>query len=286
MKIALVGYGRMGKILEAQALDRGHSIVAVVDPLSKETVSRTGTPVFKSIGEALNAGENKSLEEILSPRVLKLSLADVVLDFTAPGTAPENIKYLVKQRIPLLVGTTGWYDRLPEISKAVESADACLLWSSNFSLGINLFYRIAAYAAALMDGFPEYDVGGYEVHHNRKADSPSGTAQTLVEKVLARMTRKKQPVYDALNRPPHGEELHFATLRLGSVPGIHHLAFDSPADTITIRHSARGRDAFASGAVLAAEWLVRCPGAGQAAGEPRRGVFTMDDVLADILGRS
>lgn len=286
MKIALIGYGRMGKLLEARAIDRGHSIVAVVDPMSKETVSRTGTPVFKSIEEALKGGENMSLEVILSPRVLKISLADVVVDFTSPGTAPENISRMAEQKIPLLVGTTGWYDKLPEISKLVESAGSSLIWSSNFSLGMNLFFRIAAYTAKLMNGFPDYDVGGYEVHHNKKADSPSGTARILVEKVLAGMTRKKTPVYDTLNRPPREEELHFASLRLGSVPGVHSLSFDSSADTITISHSARNREAFALGAVLAAEWLVRCPGPGKEAGKPRRGVFTMDDALADILGRS
>jgi 4-hydroxy-tetrahydrodipicolinate reductase len=280
MKIALIGYGRMGKLLEARAAGRGHRIAAVVDPMSKETVSRTGAPVFKSIGEALGEGEN------MSPRGLKISPADVVVDFTSPGTVPENISRIAEQRIPLLVGTTGWYDKLPEISGLVESAGSSLLWSSNFSLGMNLFYRIAAYTAGLMDRFPDYDVGGYEVHHNKKADSPSGTARTLVEKVLAGMTRKKKPVYYTLNRPPREEELHFASLRLGSVPGLHSLSFDSSADTITISHNARNREAFASGAILAAEWLVRCPGPGGEAGEPRRGVFTMDDALADILGRS
>jgi 4-hydroxy-tetrahydrodipicolinate reductase len=181
------------------------------------------------------------------------------------------------------VGTTGWLDQLDDIAREVRGASSSLLWSSNFSLGVNLFYRIAAYAAALADPFAEYDVGGWEAHHNKKADSPSGTARTLVEKVLAAMTRKSAPVYDALDRPPRPEELHYASLRVGSVPGTHTLVFDSSADSIEITHTARSREGFARGAVRAAEWLVDCPGPGKAAGRPRSGVFTMDDVLAELL---
>jgi 4-hydroxy-tetrahydrodipicolinate reductase len=263
MNIAIIGYGKMGKLIETHAMERGHRVIAVVDPLVPVKTEGPGTgipsgaPVFRTIGEAPC-----------------LDTADAAIEFTRPDTAPGNMFALIERRIPLVVGTTGWLDRLEEIRAAVESAGASLVWASNFSLGVNLFYRIAAYAARLVDPFPEYDVGGWEAHHNKKADSPSGTAKTLVEGVLAQMSRKTTPVWETLDRPPKAEELHYPSLRVGSVPGVHTLTFDSPADTIEITHSARNREGFAAGALRAAEWL---------AGKRRQGVFTMDDVLTEIL---
>jgi len=167
----------------------------------------------------------------------------------------------------VVTGTTGWYDKLLEISEAVGSAESSLLWSSNFSLGVNLFYRVACYAAKLMDPFKEYDVAGFEIHHNKKADSPS-----------AAMKRKTRVLWGDPSLPDGNtaggtlpaDAVHFASLRQGSAPGTHSLFFDSSADTIEITHTARSREGFASGAVRAAEWLVSVP---------RRGVFTMEDVL-------
>jgi 4-hydroxy-tetrahydrodipicolinate reductase len=260
MKFILVGYGKMGRILEARALERGHSVIAAVDPLVK---AAGAFPVYPSLAEALGAGPGKGLKD-----------ADMAIEFTRPGTAPDNLLFLTGQKIPVVTGTTGWYDRLPEVTGAAEKAGSALLWASNFSLGVNLFYRIAAYAARLTDPFPEYDVGGYESHHNRKADSPSGTAKTLVEQVLGNMKRKTKAVYDKLDRSPAPEELHYASLRLGAMPGVHSLFFDSPTDTIEITHTARSREGFAAGALVAAEWL---------GAQKRSGVFTMDQVLADIL---
>lgn len=258
MKFLLVGYGKMGKFLEAKARERGHSVIAAVDP----AVQAAGAlPVYPSLEEALKAGRGTAAP-------------DMAIEFTRPDTAPANLLFLAGLKIPVVTGTTGWYDRLPEIGAAVEKAGAALLWASNFSLGVHLFYRIAAYAARLADPFPEYDVGGYESHHNRKADSPSGTAKTLVEQVLGQMKRKTRAVYDKLDRPPAGDEIHYASLRLGAVPGVHSLFFDSPADTIEITHTARSREGFAAGALVAAEWL---------GARTRSGVFTMDQVLADIL---
>jgi 4-hydroxy-tetrahydrodipicolinate reductase len=264
MNIALIGYGKMGKLLETRALELGHSISAVVEPFATEQRAASGARVSKTVGEA------------------DLSKTDVAVEFTRPETAPENILALAEKRIPVLVGTTGWYARLEEITKAVESAGASLLWASNFSLGVNLFYRIAAYAAKIADPFADYDVAGFEAHHNKKADSPSGTAKTLVEKVLANMSRKTYAVYDTLSGPPPADAIHYPSLRLGSIPGIHSLIFDSPADTIEITHTARSREGFAAGALRAAEWLLNC-GPGKPAGKARKGIYTMDDVLADIL---
>lgn len=257
MNIGLVGYGKMGKMIETLATAKGHTFTAMVDPFAKEERALSGAPIYRDI-----------------PSAKELSNSDVVIEFTHPSTVLENIKALVEKKLPLVVGTTGWHDQVEEVSAWVNSAGSSLLWSSNFSLGVNLFYEIAAYAAKLMDHFPEYDVGGWESHHNKKADSPSGTARTLVEVVLREMKRKTTPVYEALQRPPAPEELHYASLRVGSVPGTHSLFFDSPADTIEITHTARNREGLASGAVSAAEWL---------AGSKEKGVFTMADVMRGIL---
>ncbi|GHV81100.1 4-hydroxy-tetrahydrodipicolinate reductase [Spirochaetia bacterium] len=257
MNIALIGYGKMGRILERTALERGHKIVAVVDPFVQGTVTVSGAPLHTSI-----AGTEQ------------LSCADVAVEFTRPDTAVGNIRALLERGIPTVTGTTGWHDHLKEIEELVGAKKGALCWSSNYSLGVNLFYRIAAFAAKLADPFPEYDVGGWEFHHNKKVDSPSGTAKILVEKILGAMTRKKKAVWEKLDRPPAPEEIHFPSLRVGSMPGVHAVVFDSPADTIEITHTGRSRDGLALGAIVAAEWLVTSAGPG---------VHTMDDLMAAIL---
>lgn len=260
MNIGLIGYGKMGKMIEAAALDRGHKITLIIDPF----VSGNGSSCAISSGFPVSAGESAA------------AATGVFIEFTRPETAPDNIKAAVALGKPVVCGSTGWYAKLAEISAVVEKAGTALLWSSNFSLGVNLFYRIAEYAARLADPFAEYDLGGLEIHHNKKADSPSGTAKILMERVLKAMKRKTKVLWD-----PPGKEtaltddtVHFSSLRYGSVPGTHSLFFDSPADTIEITHTARSREGFASGTIRAAEWL---------AAAPRQGVFTMEDVFKDIL---
>ena len=271
MKIALIGYGKMGKLLETRLLERGHEVLAVVDPLAsavktgdvKSSLLPSGVAAYTSLADALNGVPGKSLKDI-----------DAAIEFSHPNAAVENLLFLVREKIPVVSGTTGWFAKLPEVSRAVEAAGSSLVWSSNFSLGVNLFYRMAAHAAKLVDPFKEYDVAGFETHHNNKADSPSGTAKTLVERILAQMTRKKKAVYEKLDRKPAADEIHYASLRVGTAPGTHSLIFDSAADTIELTHTARSREGFAAGAVLATEWLCA---------KKRTGVFTVDDVLADIL---
>jgi 4-hydroxy-tetrahydrodipicolinate reductase len=257
MKIAIIGYGKMGKMVEQAALEQGHTISAIVDPLTKDSSTPSGAPLYREITGAGNLGG-----------------AQAAIEFTQPGTAMANIKSLAEMKLPSVIGTTGWYNQLDEARQIVEQAGGSLIWASNFSLGVNIFYRIAWYAAALADSFPEYDVGGFESHHNKKLDSPSGTAKTLVEGVLSRLGRKDTPVWETLNRRPQPNELHFPSLRVGSVPGTHSLFFDSPADTIEITHTARSREGFASGAVRAALWLSNAG----------KGFFTIDDMLKEMLG--
>jgi 4-hydroxy-tetrahydrodipicolinate reductase len=257
MNIAIIGYGKMGKMIEQAAKEAGHSIVTIVDPFVDESAVPQGICLCRNIAEAENIGS-----------------ADAAIEFTRPETALANIKLLAERKIPAVTGTTGWYEHLREAVQAVEAAGSSLIWASNFSIGVNLFYRIAWHAAELFNSFPEFDVGGFEAHHNKKLDSPSGTAKTLAEGVIGRIERKNTIVYETLNRRPKADELHFPSLRLGSVPGQHSLFFDSPADTIEISHNARNREGFAAGAIRAAEWLAK---------SKRRGVFTIDDMLKEIL---
>ena len=261
MKIALAGYGKMGRLIAERLHEKGHKVLVVVDPVAAGNLPSEAV-LYASLADAIKGAAGKSLKDV-----------DAVIEFTHPDTAVENILFLAREQIPTVTGTTGWYAKLGEVEKAVNYFGSSLVWASNFSLGVNLFYRIAACAANLFDPFDEYDVAGFEAHHNKKADSPSGTAKTLVEQVLAQMTRKKKAVYGTLERKPEADEIHYASLRLGSVPGTHSIQFDSAADTIEITHTARNREGFAAGAVLAAQWLTA---------KKRTGVFTVEDVLKEF----
>lgn len=256
MKLAIVGYGKMGKMIEKTARAQGHTVTAIVDAFVTEA-SSAGVPISKTAEDAA------------------LDSADAAIEFSTPEAAADNIIILARKKIPVVTGTTGWYDRLDEVRREVEKAGSSLLFSSNFSIGVNLFYRMAWFAAELFNNFPEYDTGGFEAHHNKKLDSPSGTAKTLAEGVLSRIDRKKKIVWETMKDKPKEDELHFPSLRLGSVPGRHSLFFDSPSDTIEITHTARNREGFASGVVQAAQWLTA---------EKRQGVFTFDDMLKGVLG--
>jgi 4-hydroxy-tetrahydrodipicolinate reductase len=262
MNLAIIGYGKMGKMIGKAAREAGHGIAAIVDPLLSESADLAGVRVFKTLEEA---GD--------------LDGADAAVEFTRPDTAPANILALAGRKIPVVAGTTGWYGKMAEVRAAVEAAESSLIWSSNFSMGVNIFYRIAWYAAKLADFFPEYDVGGYEIHHNKKLDSPSGTAKTLVGGILSQLRRKEKAVWDLLERQPAADELHYPSLRIGSFPGLHNLILDSPADTIEITHRARSREGFAAGAIRAAQWLISPGKTGR-----RRGVFTLDEMLGELLG--
>jgi len=254
MNIAIIGYGKMGKMIEQLARTCGHIVSVIVDPLAANT--QAGLQITKTIADAV------------------FDSVDAAIEFTQPDTAVENIIALAEKKIPTITGTTGWYNQLGEVSKMIKKTNGSMLWASNFSIGVNMFYRIAWYAAQLANNFSEYDAGGFEIHHNKKMDSPSGTAKILAEGVLSRIDRKKRIVYETMNHKPEADEFHFPSLRMGSVPGTHSLFFDSPADTIEITHTARNREGFASGAIRAAQWLTA---------KKRKGVFTIDDMMKDLF---
>jgi 4-hydroxy-tetrahydrodipicolinate reductase len=248
MKIALIGYGKMGREVELLALSRGHCIVARIDP----RVEGRTSPTISS--DALHD-------------------AEVCIEFTNPSVVVDNIHQVASLKKPLVVGTTGWTENLADIRLLVDQQGIGLVYAPNFSLGVNLFYRIAARAAELFNYFEDYDVYAAEVHHRHKLDSPSGTAKKLAALVVEKFPRKAKIVTGPLDHPVAPEELHLVSVRAGEFPGIHSLTFDSLADTIELTHTARSRAGFARGALLAAEWILH-----------RKGFFSFEEILDEFLG--
>ena len=224
MKIALIGYGKMGKEIEQIALSRGHSVVLKIDVDNSEELTT----------------EN-------------LSKADVAIEFTSPATAVKNYLQCFEAGVPVVSGTTGWLDRKAEVEKACSDKNGCFFYASNFSLGVNIFFEVNKYLARIMKDFPQYDVSVTEVHHTQKLDAPSGTAITLANDIIALNEKKTNWT---ISEPKSTTELHINPIREGVVPGIHTVKYDSEADYIEMTHSAYSRKGFAFGAVLAAEFCV------------------------------
>lgn len=219
MKIALVGYGKMGKIIDRMASERGHNIVA-----------------------RLNS----------TPTADNLAGADVVIEFSNPEVAFINIKNCLENHIPVVCGTTGWLQQKPEIEKIAEENGTAFLYGSNFSLGVNLFFELNKKLAAMMRNFDEYKVQMEEVHHVHKKDAPSGTAITLAEGLI-----QNHPKYTTWKLDETQEqELGIFAIRKDEVPGTHSVFYRSDVDEIEIKHTAFSRDGFALGAVVAAEWII------------------------------
>lgn len=230
MKIALIGYGKMGQIIERFAVERGHEIV-------------------------LKIGRN-NLDELT---VANLRKADVAIDFSLPDAAIKNIHTCFDANIPLVVGTTGWYGQLQEIKNECVSRNNSLLYGSNFSIGVNLFFHINEVLAKIMNNYPAYEVQVEEIHHTQKLDSPSGTAMTIAEGIIEKLDRKKEWVNE-LDGAPTDEVLKqdqvlIASQRIENIPGTHTVVYSSEVDEIEIKHTAHNRAGFALGAVVAAEWL-------------------------------
>lgn len=230
MKIALIGYGAMGKLIERLAEEKGHQITVVIDD-----------------GDA--GLSSADLAE-------KLNGSDVAIDFTVASAVRRNVEACVASGVPVVVGTTGWNDQLAPLKRIVTDANGSMVFGANFSIGVNLFYRIADFAAELFSKFPEYEAFIEEQHHSRKIDAPSGTALKIKD-----IAAKHVKVGD------------IAATRAGDIPGTHRIGFDAQADQILLEHAARSRQGFALGAILAAEWIVG-----------RTGVYEFTAVVDEIVG--
>lgn len=217
MKIALLGYGKMGKTIERLAVERGHEIIFRID------------------------------EDI---QKYDLQQADVAIDFSIPDAAFKNITTCFEKQVPVVSGTTGWLKRYEEAVEICKQRDAAFIYASNFSLGVNLFFELNRNLARLMNKFPEYDIDIEEIHHTQKLDAPSGTAITLAEQIIENSEKTGWQLNKAGEK-----EIPVTAKRIENVPGTHTISYNSKVDTIKIEHIAHSRDGFALGAIIAAEWL-------------------------------
>lgn len=259
MNISLVGYGKMGHLIKTKAEERGHKVTATIDPFSQDCSVKI---------------KEQDKEALL--RAVKNSKADSIIDFSSPKVVVDNIKTLLPLGIPLVVGTTGWSAYYEEIDKLARQVGGVIMTAGNFSVGVNLFYKIVEEAARLIGQVSEYDVSVLELHHNQKVDSPSGTALEIASRILKNSKVKKNIVTDKFSRRPKEDELHVASVRCGSIPGTHQVIFDSSFDTIELTHRARSREGFALGAVTAAEKLTTYINAGRLS---RGKLYFMEDLL-------
>lgn len=195
-----------------------------------------------------------------------LDHCDLIIDFTKAESVIDNVKKACDAGKNIVIGTTGWLNQLPQVRKLIESSKIGALYSPNFSLGVLLFIKIVEEAAKRLSQTNIYDVAGNEFHHRQKQDSPSGTAQAIASTLLNNWPEKTHPLYDTPQGKIDEKALHFQSVRVGHIPGTHSVYFDSPHDTITLTHAAKGREGFAHGAVMAAEWL-----------HGKKGFFTMED---------
>jgi 4-hydroxy-tetrahydrodipicolinate reductase len=236
MKIALIGYGKMGKTIEKLALENGHKVVLIIDVDSEDEFS----------------DEN-------------LRRVDVAIEFTTPESAFANIAKCINSGVPVVSGTTGWLDRYDEIVELCKTENGAFFYASNFSLGVNIMFKLNQYLANLMKNFPEYEISIDETHHIHKIDAPSGTAISLANAIIQMNKRKKSWVKGLTDEKAKiGIESH----RIGENPGVHVVKYDSPIETIEISHLSKSREGLAMGALTAASFLIG-----------KSGVFTMDDLL-------
>ena len=231
MKIALFGYGKMGKTIERIAVERGHEIIAKIDV---DTVN------------------------------YDITIADVAIDFSTPNAAFDNINECFSKNVPIISGTTGWLNNYNSIIENCNKKNGAFIYASNFSLGVNLFFELNTKLAKMMRNFKSYDVDMEEIHHTQKLDAPSGTAITLAEDIIENSNKEKWN----LAVTNSDEEIPIVSKRIENVPGTHTVRYISDVDEIEIKHTAKNRDGFALGAVIAAEWL-----------QGKKGVYTMKDVL-------
>ncbi|MDE6297926.1 MAG: 4-hydroxy-tetrahydrodipicolinate reductase [Muribaculaceae bacterium] len=243
MKIALIGYGKMGHIIENIAKERGHEVVSVIDVDNRDD--------FDS-------------EAFVS--------ADVAIEFTIPTSAAGNVLKCFEKGVPVVCGTTAWTDRLPEMKALCDEGKGTLMWASNFSVGVNIFMALNRYLTKMMNAFPQYHPRMVETHHIHKLDHPSGTAVTLAENLIEESSTMKGWAEPEEGKVIAEDILEIDHIREGEVPGIHTIEWDSAQDTISITHSAKTREGFAMGAVMAAEWLAG-----------KRGFHTIGEMYGELL---
>ena len=236
MKIAIIGYGKMGKIIEATARERGHTIGSIID-----------------LGD----------EQLLSPD--NLDKHDVAIEFSSPASAFNNISKCMDAGLPVVSGSTGWTDRIGDLKNRCKAEYLGFVYASNYSLGVNILFSLNERLAAIMQDHEAYDVSMIEIHQRQKLDAPSGTALTLADGILGKVSRKKQWV---LQDSGKDEDLWINAIRTGKVTGDHEVMYESVFDSLSIKHSAKDRRGFATGALVAAEFI-----------RDRKGFFTMKDVL-------
>ena len=252
MNVVITGFGKMGKEILSVLEKRGHNVVGVIDPFSMDT---------------------RVTEKEFSDSTFNFT--DVVIDFSSPENAVDNIKKYIDASIPAIIGTTGWTNRLDEIKAYGEGKDIRVMYSGNYSIGVSLFLRLIKKAGELYGKVSSYDASILEIHHTEKKDSPSGTALMIGEKLLETLDGKDKLIFGNPEGKIGSGELQISSQRVGKTPGVHTVTFDSDADTITLTHSARNRPGFALGAVMAAEWIVKTA---------KRGVLTLDDYLNETFG--
>ena len=231
MKVILFGYGKMGQLIEKFVQKRGHQVVYIIDENNRSTLKVEDLPDY-----------------------------DIAIDFSTPQGILDNIHFCLDHNIPLVIGTTGWYEQLEEIEKKCLDNNQSLLWGSNFSIGVNIFFHINKVLAKVMGPYKQYDVQVEEIHHTQKLDAPSGTAISIAEGILENLDSKKQWVNHLVdmedNVIPKKEDLLIESLRIDDVPGTHTVLYSSEVDQLEFKHTAHSRDGFALGAVIAAEWLL------------------------------
>lgn len=237
MKIALIGYGKMGKAIETIALEQHHEVVLKID-----------------------------VDNAADFTAEKMALADVAIEFTGPHSAVENILKCLSFGIPVVSGSTGWLDQWEKVANYCSEHNGTFIYSSNYSIGVNLFFEVNKYLARLMEQYPSYDVFLKEIHHTQKKDAPSGTAISLAEQVLQGLSRKTNWTNDAVT--PNSNLLAIESERIDPAPGTHHVKYTSAIDDIEIIHTAHNRTGFAGGAVKAAQFAIG-----------KKGIYTMKEVL-------
>lgn len=241
MSIAIVGYGRMGQEIESTANEQGVNINAIFDvknPLSNITDYSFSTAI----------------------------------EFTSPDAVIENIKLLAEHGRNIVTGTTGWYDKMDEVKKIVKHNNIGFVWGANFSVGVNLFFKMIQNTSAIFNAFEDFDVMVHEMHHKNKLDSPSGTALKIAYEIIDNLKRKENIISDKIEGKIPENALHVSSTRGGEIFGKHSVFFDSSSDEIVLSHSAKNRKGFAKGAVLASQWIYN-----------RKGFYEFSDVIDDIV---